>query len=390
MHPNPNTIDLICFSHLRWGFVFQRPQHLMSRFARHRRVFFVEEPVFEGEKPYLRSSACSSGVCIQTPVLPLGTEPREATGLQQELLRSMLAENGIQEYLAWYYTPMAKEFTSFLKPAVTVYDCMDELSAFAGAPRAMRENEAQLFRDADLVFTGGASLFASKRKQHPAVHLFPSSVDLDHFARARANNDDPADQARLPRPRLGYAGVIDERMDLNLIREIAAARPEWQLVMLGPVVKIDPAGLPYASNIHYLGMKQYSDLPAYLSGWDIGMLPFALNESTRFISPTKTPEYLAAGLRVISTPIRDVVSPYGDLGLVGIARCAKEFVEIADEFLKRPKAAEVTARTDEFLRRSSWDSTWSSMNRLMNDGYERRLATAAQDSILPHRMAAHV
>lgn len=397
MNPNPNTIDLICFSHLRWGFVFQRPQHLMSRFARHRRVFFVEEPVFEGEKPYLRSSVCSSGVRIQTPVLPHGTDHRKAIDFQKQLLRWMMAENGIREYVAWYYTPMAKEFTSLLQPAVTVYDCMDELSAFAGAPPAMRENEAQLFRDADLVFTGGASLYASKRKQHPAVHLFPSSVDLDNFARARTIKNDPPDQAGLPRPRLGYAGVIDERMDLKLIGEIAAARPEWQLVMLGPVVKIDPATLPQAPNIHYIGMKQYAELPDYLSGWDIGMLPFAMNESTRFISPTKTPEYLAAGLRVISTPIRDVVTPYGDLGLAGIASDAKEFIEIGDGFLERPTAAEVMARTDEFLRQSSWDSTWSSMNRLIEDVYERRLAPPAQDNILPHRTtecfakgAAHV
>ena len=325
----------------------------------------MEEPVFEDAEPHLRSSFCRNGVRVQTPVLPHGTDRGKSSDLQEQLLRRMMAENGIRECVAWYYTPMAKEFTSFLKPAVTVYDCVDELSAFAGAPAAMHENEARLFQDADLVFTGGASLYASKRRQHPAVHLFPSSVDVDHFARARAIKNDPPDQLRLPRPRLGYAGVIDERMDLDLIREIAATRPEWQLVMLGPVVKIDPATLPQASNIHYLGMKQYSDLPAYLSGWDIGMLPFALNESTRFISPTKTPEYLAAGLRVISTPIRDVMSPYGDLGLAGIAKNAKEFVEIAEDFLERPRTAEVVARTDEFLRRSSWDSTWSGMNALI-------------------------
>jgi glycosyltransferase involved in cell wall biosynthesis len=362
----------------------------MSRFARHRRVFFVEEPVFENAEPQLRSSVCSSGVQVQTPVLRHGTSHYEAIDLQEELLRSMMAENGIREYVAWYYTPMAKEFTSFLEPAVTVYDCMDELSAFAGAPPAMRENEAQLFQDADLVFTGGASLYASKRKQHPAVHLFPSSVDLDHFARARTIKNDPPDQAALPRPRLGYAGVLDERMDLGLIREIAAARPEWQLVMLGPVVKIDPAMLPQASNIHYLGMKQYADLPAYLSGWDIGMLPFALNESTRFISPTKTPEYLAAGLPVISTPIRDVVSPYGDLGLIGIAGNAKEFIEIADSFLERPRTADVMARTDEFLRRSSWDSTWSGMNRLINEAMRRDESRRGTHECVRHGMVAHV
>jgi UDP-galactopyranose mutase len=243
---------------------------------------------------------------------------------------------------------------------------MDELSAFAGAPPAMHNNELELFRRAELVFTGGASLFESKRKQHPNVHFFPSSVDVSHFARARAIDVEPADQVCIPCPRLGYAGVIDERMDLDLLRTAAKMRPEWHFVLLGPVVKIDPATLPQAPNIHYLGMKPYADLPYYLAGWDIGILPFAMNESTRFISPTKTPEYLAAGLRVVSTPIRDVVTPYGDLGLVGIAKDAGEFVRVADSLLLSPLSEEFRTKADLFLTQSSWDKTWSDMNELIN------------------------
>ena len=244
---------------------------------------------------------------------------------------------------------------------------MDELSAFAGAPAEMRENERALFGEADLVFTGGASLYESKRLQHPAVYLFPSSVDLAHFARARRPQAEPEDQLHLPRPRLGYAGVIDERMDLGLIAGIAAAKPDWQLVLLGPVAKIDPASLPRADNIHYLGMKAYEDLPRYLSGWNIGLLPFALNESTRFISPTKTPEYLAAGLRVISTPIRDVVTPYGDLGLVSIADRPREFVKAAEVLIQSPSNNEFLASSAKFLSKSSWDKTWSEMNQLVEE-----------------------
>lgn len=375
----PNNIDLICLSHLRWGFVFQRPQHLMSRFARGRRVFFLEEPIFENAQPGLRSFVCpETGVRVQTPMLPNGLAPGEITRIQQELLQSMLAQHGVTACIAWYYTPMAREFASGLCPRVTIYDCMDELSAFAGAPASMQNNEQALFRDADLVFTGGASLFESKSKQHPSVHLFPSSVDLAHFAQSRSVKRDPIDQRDLPRPRLGYAGVIDERMDLELLRYLAAERPSWQIILLGPVVKIDPASLPRAANIHYLGMKQYAELPAYFSGWDIGMLPFGLNESTRFVSPTKTPEYLAAGLHVISTPIRDVVSPYGELGFVGIAEGPSEFTRVAESLLQNPPDGDFLQRVDGFLSRSSWDKIWSDMNKLIENAY-----------ILKHRSAVN-
>ncbi len=367
----------------------------MSRFARARRVFFLEEPIFENAEPHLRSFVCpDTGVHVQTPVLPEGLTKRQIADFQKQLLQSLLVKEGIADYIAWYYTPMAKEFTSFLRPRVTVYDCMDELSAFAGAPPAMRINEQALFEEADLVFTGGASLFESKRKQHPSVHLFPSSVDLAHFASARSIARDPDDQAHIPHPRLGYAGVIDERMDLELIKQAAFERPAWQLILLGPVAKISTSSLPRAANIHYRGMKQYADLPAYFAGWDIGILPFALNDSTRFISPTKTPEYLAAGLRVVSTPIRDVVSGYGDLGLVGIANGAAEFIAITDSLLQCPPTAEFHARVDKFLSQSSWDKTWSHMSGLIENTFTRKHALIGDRPRTPRvtevAKAAHV
>jgi len=340
----------------------------MSRFTRTRRVFFLEEPVFENTTPHLRSVVCpQTGVRVETPVLPHGLNGQQVTEHQRHFLHELIRREKIANYIAWFYTPMSLEFASDLRPEVTVYDCMDELSAFAGAPPQMHANEATLFERADLVFTGGASLFESKRKQHASVHLFPSSVDVAHFAKARTTDREPDDQSHLGHPRLGYAGVIDERMDLELIRGLSAERPDWQIVLLGPVVKINPDTLPEAPNLHYLGMKAYADLPAYFSGWDIGMLPFALNQSTRFISPTKTPEYLAAGLPVISTPIRDVVSPYGDLGLVRIASGTGEFVRAADSLLQSPPDMDFRARVDRFLSQSSWDKTWSEMNQLMDD-----------------------
>jgi UDP-galactopyranose mutase len=359
--------DLVCLSHLRWDFVYQRPQHLMSRFAKGRRVFFVEEPIWgDYAQPRLDISKRADGLHIVVPQLPHGTSGEAAEAAQKRLLDQLFEERGIKEHVLWYYTPMALGWTSHLKPLATVYDCMDELSAFRGAPPALREREAELFRRADLVFTGGQSLYEAKRDHHEAVYAFPSSIDAPHFASARSVTQDPADQAAIPRPRLGFFGVIDERLDVELLGQVAALRPDWQLVMVGPVVKIEESALPRRANIHYLGGKTYEELPSYLAGWDVAMMPFARNESTRFISPTKTPEYLAAGKPVVSTSIRDVVRPYGEMKLVRIADTAAEFVEAVEQSLAEDAGSRVGA-VDTFLSQTSWDRTWGRMSELIED-----------------------
>jgi UDP-galactopyranose mutase len=309
-------------------------------------------------------------VNVVTPVMPESSDRRGTTKTIQVLLRRLMAEEDIEEHIAWYYTPMAMEFSDGLAPAATVYDCMDELSLFRHAPPELRINEKKLFAQADLVFTGGISLFEAKRRQHEHVFAFSSSVDCDHFAKARAlrnSGADAEDQRKIPHPRLGYAGVIDERIDVELIGEIAQRRPDWQIVMIGPVVKIDPASLPRHSNIHWLGMKDYSSLPEYLAGWDAALMPFALNDSTKYISPTKTPEYLAAGLHVISTPIRDVERQYGELGLVRIEADPAGFVAAVDEALTYQRGFKWRERVDGFLQTLSWDKTWTAMNGLIEE-----------------------
>ncbi|HEX8474727.1 MAG TPA: glycosyltransferase family 1 protein [Pyrinomonadaceae bacterium] len=377
--------DLVCLSHLRWNFVYQRPQHLLGRCAKERRVFFVEEPIL-GEGPLrLDVTQSEEGVYVVVPHLPEGLLSDVAVeAVQQALIDRLFAEHNIREHILWYYTPMALGFTRHLKPLAVVYDCMDELSAFKNAPRALRDREAELFRRADLVFTGGQTLYEAKRHQHANVHAFPSSIDCAHFAKARDWKDEPADQANIPHPRLGFFGVIDERFDLELLDGVAAARPDWQFVIIGPVVKINPEDLPRHANIHYLGGKSYKELPAYLAGWDVAALLFARNESTRFISPTKTPEYLAAGKPVVSTSIRDVVRPYGELGLVRIADSVADFIVAAAEIGmdERVEDAAWLRRVDEFLAKNSWDITWARMSELIEGVVTRRVAatTAAAAS----------
>lgn len=358
---------LLCLSHLRWSFVYQRPQHLMSRFARDFNVLFFEEPIpTEDAEPWLEVRPDASGVQVLVPRLPQGCDGEAADRVLRGLLDGYLDKLGVRDLVLWYYTPMSLSFSDHLEPRQTIYDCMDELSAFRGAPPQLIEREVELMRRANLVFTGGYSLYEAKRQRHENAHPFPSSVDVEHFAAARRPQHDPDDQAQIPHPRLGFYGVIDERLDIELIARVAEARPSWQIVLVGPVVKIDPADLPQRDNIHYLGGKTYDELPQYLAGWDVAIMPFALNESTRFISPTKTPEYLAGGCPVVSTPITDVVRTYGDTGIVRIADTAEAFVTACEAALADAEDRDRLLETaDRILGDMSWDHTWSLMKEKM-------------------------
>jgi UDP-galactopyranose mutase len=366
----PAYQSLICFSHLRWNFVFQRPQHLMSRFARNARVIYWEEPesALPGCEPALGIRTCpETGVIVITPSLPEELQGAEREAALRSLLDAYLAgEAGA--LVRWYYTPMMLPFTRHLEAAATVYDCMDELANFRFAPPELLELEQELFEAADIVFTGGYSLFEAKKSRHSNIHAFPSSVDRGHFAQARGKLDAPSDQAGIRGPRLGFFGVVDERMDLELLSILADSRPNWNIVIVGPVVKIDPADLPQRKNIHYLGGRQYDELPAYLAGWDVALMPFAMNDSTRFISPTKTPEYLAGGCPVVSTPIADVIRHYGDLRSVLIADGPAGFLRACESALALGRdGAEWLVEADLKLANLSWDVTHARMDGLLRE-----------------------
>ncbi len=365
---------LVCFSHLRWNFVYQRPQHLLSRAARTCNVIYFEEPLIEERSDVqLRSVISPEGVRVVTPAVPRELSAGDLIRLQEELVDLLLEDVGPTELITWYYTPMALLFSANLRPAICVYDNMDELSCFRSAPDRLLELEAQLLKQADVVFTGGHSLYEAKKHRHDNIHPFPSSIDTSHFGKARKDSiSTPADQSPIARPRIGYFGVIDERMDLELLRDTALLRPSWQFVMIGPTAKIDPRTLPQLENIHWLGAKPYASLPNYLHGWDVGIMPFVLNDSTRFISPTKTPEFLAAGIPVVSTPIVDVVSPYGDEGLVEIASSAEGFVE-AIERLRSARSDSWLERVDQRLSKSSWDLTWKQIKTALDSVNEEVL-----------------
>lgn len=370
--PDSEPTTLVCFSHLRWNFVFQRPQHLMSRFAKEMTVIYWEEPIEVGprETPYLKVREAENfpNVRVVVPHLPEGmTEDRREEALARLLDAHTASIRGT--LIAWYYTPMMLAFSRHITPDVTVYDCMDELSKFKFAPEHLLSYEQELIDRSDVVFTGGSSLFEAKKDRHDNVHCFPSSVDRPHFQKARKALTEPEDQANLARPRLGFYGVIDERFDIDLLRQMADMRPNWSFVMVGPVVKISDEDLPRAANIHYVGSKTYEQLPSYLSGWDVALMPFAMNESTEFISPTKTPEYLSGGKPVVSTPIKDVVRHYGHLEGVKIACDAESFVRCCEQALElaREPEGDWLAEADLMLSSSNWDTVQARMSGLIGD-----------------------
>lgn len=358
--------NLICFSHLRWNFVYQRPQHIIKRLSEKFNTIYAEEPIFDAvAESYYCFTQINESLFVLVPHLRSDLSEEQKIGQLKVMLRNILKADNGDDVIFWYYTPMAMEFSDSFSPALTIYDCMDELSAFKFAPHALQQLEKDLMRKADLVFTGGHTLYQEKKKFHSDIYPFPSSIDKAHFHKARIKDISPEDQENIKGVRLGFFGVIDERFDIELIDQMAQLKPDWQFILIGPIVKIEVDSLPRLDNIHYMGQKTYDQLPAYLSGWDIALIPFLLNESTKYISPTKTPEYLAAGIPVISTPITDVVNPYGIEGLVSICGNAGEFVAAAEIELEEKDKAYWLAEVDKFLKDMSWDNTTGDMLRLI-------------------------
>lgn len=365
-------VDILCFSHLRWNFVYQRPQHLLTRFAKEGRVFFFEEPVFDADSPHcIIHKNLDLNVYVVTPHLPNGSVA-DVVSQQAIILDCIIHDFHILKYISWYYSPMALPFSAHINPMLLVYDCMDELSAFRHAPRNIAQMESRLMAEADIVFTGGNNLYLAKKDRHPDVHAFPSSIDKSHFMRARKSGVLPEDVRHIPGPQFGFYGVLDERFDFDLLAAVADLRPDWNFVLIGPIAKIDREAIPKRRNIHYLGAKPYQNLPDYLASWDVAVMPFALNEATRFISPTKTPEFLAAGKRVISTSIHDVVCPYGELGLVEIADTPSAFIEAGYKLLHEKDDALWLKSVDTFLADMSWDKTWQAMKERMSEAFLKK------------------
>ena len=373
---------LVAFSHLRWGFVWQRPQHLLTRFAREMPVVVVEEPEYHRQGADVRVRH-DHGVTVVTPLLPINGERygfgNHVNGQIARLLEPFVRPG--MNPIFWYYTPMALGAEpATIRPRLTVYDAMDDLASFRAAPPELRIREARLLSLVDLVFTGGPTLYRQRRDMHSSVHCFPSGVEAAHFSPAKAvPHPDLANQLR---PILGYYGVIDERLDLDLLAEIADLRPDWTIALIGPVAKIDESSIPARRNIVRFGQQAYDDLPAFLACFDVALMPFARNEATRAISPTKTLEYLAGGKPVVSTPITDVITLYGDA--VEIATTGQEFVAAAEAVLNRTGEADRQwrGRAARLVAAHDWDSIAEAMQAVMSRASTTMLVPAARSAAL--------
>ncbi len=351
--------DLVVLSHLRWDYVWQRPQHLISRLAADQLTWFVEEPLIaDVEEPVLRwqQHGPVTRVWLEVPGHQRHVDFADpvADGYA-EMLWALIGPSARRA--VWLYTPMALDLAQALEPSFVVYDVMDDLASFKDAPALLRASQDQLLDCADVVFAGGRSLHQGVVARRPDAHLFPSGVETEHFAPARAR--------RRPRPRTvaGYVGVIDERLDLDLLAGLAEELSDWDIQVVGPVAKIDPASLPVAPNLRYLGSRQYAELPEVLAGFDVALMPFALNDATRSISPTKTLEYMAAGLPVVSTPVPDVVSDY--FGVVALAETPRDFAAACRKVILEDSADRDRGAWP-VLVRQHWDAIAGRMSSILH------------------------
>jgi glycosyltransferase involved in cell wall biosynthesis len=398
-HSFASDFPLIVQSHLRWDFVWQRPQQLLSRMAASAPVLFVEEPLLldDVRSERLEITEPAPNVYRAVPRLPtyLRDDYDRAIADVRVLVQRAIGPRGplagrFDGAVQWFYTPMpAPAMLGAFGERGVVYDCMDELAQFRFAPADLPDRERLLLDNADVVFTGGHRLYVSKSRYHDNVHFFGCGVDAAHFAQARSPATPlPVEVASLPRPVLGYYGVIDERLDYELLRELAAANPDASVVMVGPVVKVDPRELPRAENLHWLGQRDYADLPRYVKAFDVCLMPFALNEATEYINPTKTLEYMAAGKPIVSTAVADVVHNFTPV--VRVAGTRAEFVDLATQVASSPEPA-LVERGLRMAREATWESIVARMRSLILDGVRsaaRDQAAAVLADVAPAASAA--
>lgn len=381
-HFGKDVYGIIVFSHLRWEFVWQRPQQILSRLANSNPVLFIEEPMYDlapGDNPNISLFHAATNISVASPHFPVGQAA--SAGELQQMVKNAIESVGSAAFgrpLLWYYNPtMADWSMDLVDHRGVVYDCMDELAQFDYAPDGLIESESRLIEKADIVFAGGYELWLKKRKQHKNAHFFGCGVEYGHFAQAQdAELEIPSDVTGLPSPVIGWFGVIDERFDCDLLREAATLRPDWSFVMVGPVVKIDPSVLPRGHNIHWLGQRAYAELPGYCKAFDACMMWFALNDATEFINPTKALEYLATGKPVFATAVRDVVRQYTEV--INICATARQLVNSMELALASDQSQQRQMGI-EMAKASSWEAAVARMKHLMEKVIAEREAVASQD-----------
>ena len=377
---NDDCTGIICLSHLKWErTLFQRPQQLMQQMSHRRKVLYVAvcglreflAALLRGRIRELYGRHNENLTYLNLPHLlffsRLPLIGPLASWLTASALKALARRRGLGEATLWLYFPRFVESLKHFPHRQLVYDCMDFFEGFSSTDAGIRDDEQRLLRQADLVFTGGKSLQRAREGVNPRTYCFPSGVEFEHFHQAaQTATAIPEDIQRLPRPILGYFGAVDERIDFALLASVCRQRPQWSVVLLGPRIMQQP--LPESlPNFHYLGKKDYGQLPHYLKAFDVCLMPFVISELTQRISPTKTPEYLAGGKPVVSTAIPDVVADYSDL--VRIAQTPEEFIAMTEEALSASGSdtgAELQQQFQEKAKAKSWSWIADEMERLFD------------------------
>lgn len=372
---------IIVHCHLRWDGVWQRPQQFLSRLSKRHRILFVEGPLlhdsFAPPSYTVRQVPEHTNITVMQTSFP-ASRFHEGQWVDQErcrLLEEALAgplRGLFSDPVQWFYDPMAApaHIGKFDERAV-IYDCMDELSQFKFAPPEIIQRERFLLKEADVVFTGGRKMCESKSRFNRNCHFYGCGVDVEHFSQARSPHtqvphDVPMGDAKFV---LGYFGVVDERLDYELIAKLAEANSCWQVVMIGPTCKVDPEALPKAQNLHWLGRREYAQLPNYTKAFDVCLMPFAMNEATEFINPTKALEYMATGRPIASTPVPDVVSNFSRV--VKIASNHDEFIEICLKETLQPDDAAIE-RGIRMAEENQWDAIVQKLEKHIEEALQRK------------------
>jgi glycosyltransferase involved in cell wall biosynthesis len=373
--------SIVVHSHLKWDWVWQRPQQFLSRLSRKHRVLFVEAPdVYDAAhvtRVDLREVTDFPNINVLQLKIPAKREndirwiDKERRRVVQSLLSGPLGQS-FPSIVQWFYDPMAvTALAGQLDEQLIVYDCMDELSLFRGAPPELVRRERELLAVADVVFAGGPKIWRAKRELNRNCFCYGCGVDARHFGEAcDPELRVPHDMAGLSRPVFGYIGVVDERIDYELLTRLADST-EGSVVMVGPWTKVDPASFPHRDNLQWLGGRDYSDLPRYAKGFDVCVMPFAINEATRFINPTKALEYMATGRPIVSTPVEDVVSQFSDV--ITIAKDATAFANACARAAVQPDSRQIE-RGLALAQQNSWESIVARLEQHIEEALGSRRA----------------
>jgi glycosyltransferase involved in cell wall biosynthesis len=376
---------IIVHSHLGWDWVWQRPQQFHSRLSQRHRILFVEGPVaregLTAAQVTLREVPDYPNIVVVQMEMPAerwndgAWVDKERRRLVESVLSGPLGAD-FQDPVQWFYDPMAvTAFAGHLNERAIVYDCMDQLSKFRGAPAELVRRERELLAIANVVFAGGPKIWKDKVTHNANCYSFGCGVDVEHFGHAAdPATVVPADIAKLPRPVYGYIGVVDERIDYDLLATLAEKNAGGSVVMIGPWTKVDPSTFPRRENLHWLGQRDYGQLPAYAKGFDVCLMPFALNEATEFINPTKALEYMAAGRPIVSTAIEDVVLQFEDV--VKVARTPEDFAARCARAALLPNVVALR-RGLKLAQANTWESIVSQLEAHVVDVLDNRRSMAS-------------